>query len=116
LAKYGKAAVTSRRFIPNSNEPGTEEWGRIEGFFKPSKEELKSSMSATHTNEGFVNNGFRITQSGPPPQSPGSGVDTPRHLNYRGFNEIKEKALLAQRLIGTLEMFKPFKKGCLNCV
>ena len=91
LAKYGKAAVTSRRFIPNSNEPGTEAWGRIEGFFKPSKEELKSSMSATHTNEGFVNNGFRITQSGPPPQSPGSGVDTASRLTYRGFNVIERE-------------------------
>ena len=91
LARYGKAAVTSRRFIPNSNEPGTEAWGRIEGFFQPSKEELKSSMSATHTNEGFVNNGFRITQSGPPPQSPGSGVDTASRLTYRGFNVIESE-------------------------
>ena len=94
LAKYGKAAVTSRRFIPNSNEPGTKvvKLRRIEGFFKPSREELKSSMSATHTDEGgFVNNGFRITQSGPPPQSPGSGVDTASRLTYRGFNVIESE-------------------------
>ena len=69
-------------------------------------------MSATHTNEGFVNNGFRITQSGPPPQSPGSGVDTPRRLNYRGFNEIKEKgAVSSSALIGTLECSNPLRKG-----